>query len=56
MEIAKIQSTEASNVIEGIVTASTRIKQLAEEKTASKNRDEQEIRELCPSLNSKAPA
>lgn len=43
VEIAKIQSTEASNAIEGIVTASTRIKQLVEEKTAPKNRDEQEI-------------
>ncbi len=43
VEIAKIQSTEASNAIEGIVTTSTRIKQLVEEKTAPKNRDEQEI-------------
>lgn len=43
VEIAKVQSTEASNAIEGIVTTSTRIKQLVEEKTAPKNRDEQEI-------------
>lgn len=43
VEIAKIQSTEASNAIEGIVTTSTRIKQLVEEKTMPKNRDEQEI-------------
>lgn len=43
VEIAKIQSTEASNAIEGIVTTSTRIKQLVEERTAPKNRDEQEI-------------
>lgn len=43
VEIAKIQSTEASNAIEGIVTTSTRIKQLVEEKTVPKNRDEQEI-------------
>ena len=43
IEIAKIQSTEASNAIEGIVTTSTRIKQLVEEKTAPRNRDEQEI-------------
>lgn len=43
VEIAKIQSTEASNAIEGIVTTSTRIKQLVEKKTAPKNRDEQEI-------------
>ena len=43
VEIAKIQSTEASNAIEGIVTTNTRIKQLVEEKTTPKNRDEQEI-------------
>ena len=43
IEIAKIQSTEASNAIEGIITTSTRIKQLVEEKTTPKNRDEQEI-------------
>lgn len=43
VEMAKIQSTEASNAIEGIVTTSTRIKQLVEEKTTPRNRDEQEI-------------
>lgn len=43
VEIAKIQSTEASNAIEGIVTTSTRIRQLVEEKTTPKNCDEQEI-------------
>ena len=43
MEIAKVQSTEASNAIEGIVTTNTRIRQLVEEKTAPRNRDEQEI-------------
>ena len=43
IEIAKIQSTEASNAIEGIVTTNTRIRQLVEEKTTPKNRDEQEI-------------
>ncbi len=43
VEIAKIQSTEASNAIEGIVTTNTRIRQLVEEKTAPRNRDEQEI-------------
>ncbi len=43
IEIAKIQSTEASNKIEGIVTTSTRMKQLMWEKTTPKNRDEQEI-------------
>ena len=43
VEIAKIHSTEASNAIEGIVTTNTRIKQLVKEKTAPRNRDEQEI-------------
>ena len=43
VEIAKIQSTEASNEIEGIVTTNTRIRQLVEEKTTPKNRSEQEI-------------
>ncbi len=43
VEIAKIQSTEASNAIEGIVTTDTRIRQLVEEKTTPKNRSEQEI-------------
>ena len=43
VDIAKVQSTEASNAIEGIVTTSTRIKQLVEEKTTPKNRNEQEI-------------
>ena len=43
VEIAKIQSTEASNAIEGIVTTSTRIKQLVEERTTPRNRNEQEI-------------
>lgn len=43
VDIAKVQSTESSNAIEGIVTTNTRIRQLVEEKTAPKNRDEQEI-------------
>lgn len=43
VEIAKVQSTEASNAIEGIVTTNTRIRQLVEEKTMPRNRDEQEI-------------
>ena len=43
VEISKIQSTEASNRIEGIVTTSTRMKQLFKEKTTPKNRDEKEI-------------
>lgn len=43
VEIAKVQSTEASNQIEGIVTTDTRIKQLVNEKTSPRNRDEEEI-------------
>lgn len=43
VEIARVQSTEASNKIEGIVTTSTRVKQLVDEKTTPRNRDESEI-------------
>lgn len=43
IEIAKIQSTEASNEIEGIVTTSARLKKLVEEKTTPRNRNEEEI-------------
>jgi Fic family protein len=43
VEIAKIQSTEASNRIEGIVTTATRLNQLVKDKTKPKNRDEKEI-------------
>ena len=51
VEIAKIQSTEASNAIEGIVTTNTRIKQLVEQKTTPRNRDEQEIAGYRDALN-----
>ncbi len=43
VEIAKIQSTESSNKIEGIVTTATRIKQLFSQKTTPRNREEEEI-------------
>ena len=43
VEIAKIQSTESSNKIEGIVTTDARLKQLVQDKTTPRNRDEQEI-------------
>ena len=43
VEVAKVQSTEASNKIEGIVTTNTRIKLLYQEKTTPRNRDEEEI-------------
>lgn len=43
IDISKIQSIEASNAMEGIVTTNTRVKQLVEEKTTPRNRDEMEI-------------
>ena len=43
IEMAKIQSTEASNRIEGIVTTSERLEKLMKEKTMPKNRSEEEI-------------
>ena len=51
IEIAKVQSTQASNAIEGIATTSTRIRQLVEEKTAPRNRNEQEIAGYRDALN-----
>lgn len=43
VEIAKIQSVEDSNKIEGIVTTAVRIKELMNQKTTPINRDEEEI-------------
>lgn len=43
VEIAKVQSTEASNKIEGISTTDDRLKNLVQEKTTPRNRDESEI-------------
>ncbi|MDO4543761.1 MAG: Fic family protein [Clostridia bacterium] len=43
VEIARVQSTEASNAIEGIVTTNTRLRQIVADKTTPKNRNEQEI-------------
>ena len=43
LEIAKIQSTEASNRIEGIITTDDRLKKLVRNKTTPKNRSEREI-------------
>ena len=51
VEIAKVQSTEASNAIEGIRTTSTRLKQLLTEKTTPRNRDEEEIAGYRDALN-----
>lgn len=43
IEIARIQSTEASNRIEGIYTSDARLKALVKDKTTPKTRDEIEI-------------
>lgn len=43
LEIAKIQSTEASNKIEGIYTSDERLKKLVQDKTTPHTRNEQEI-------------
>ena len=43
LEIAMIQSTEASNRIEGIITTDDRLKKLVQQKTMPKTRSEREI-------------
>ncbi len=43
IDLAKVLSTETSNEIEGIITTSTRLKQLVENKITPKSRNEQEI-------------
>jgi Fic family protein len=43
LEIAKIQSTGASNRIEGIYTSDARLQELVQKKTEPRNRSEQEI-------------
>jgi len=43
LEIAKIQSTEASNKIEGIYTSDERLKKIVLDKTTPRTRNEQEI-------------
>ena len=51
VEIAKVQSTEASNSIEGIRTTETRLRQLMSERTTPRNRDEREIAGYRDALN-----
>ena len=51
VEIAKVQSTETSNAIEGIRTTDTRLRMLMGEKTAPRNRDEKEIAGYRDALN-----
>ena len=43
VEIAKVQSVESSNRIEGIVTTKARIRSLVADKVMPRNRDEEEI-------------
>lgn len=43
LEIARIQSTEASNRIEGIITTEERLRKIVRDKTTPKNRSEREI-------------
>ena len=43
LEIAKIQSAESSNKIEGIYTSEERLKQIVLDKTMPKTRSEEEI-------------
>ncbi|WP_320120844.1 Fic family protein [uncultured Sphaerochaeta sp.] len=43
VEVARIQSTDSSNKIEGIGTSNARMKQLVEDRTTPRTRDEQEI-------------
>ena len=51
VELAKVQSTEASNAIEGIRTTYTWIKNMVNEKTTPKNRSEKEIAGYRDALN-----
>jgi Fic family protein len=51
VELSKIQSTEASNEIEGIRTTNSRLKQLMANKVTPKNRNENEILGYRHALN-----
>ena len=51
VEIAKIQSTESSNAIEGIVTTKARLKSLMADKTTPRDRGEKEIKGYRHVLN-----
>ena len=51
VEIARIQSTETSNEIEGIRTTNTRLKQLLSDKTTPRTSDEEEIVGYRDALN-----
>ena len=51
VEISKIQSTESSNEIEGIITTNQRFKELMADKTTPRNRSEKEIQGYRFALN-----
>lgn len=51
VELSKIQSTGASNAIEGIRTTDIRLKKIVNEKTTPKNRNEKEITGYRDALN-----
>ena len=51
IEIAKVQSTQNSNAIEGIRTTDTRLRMLMNEKATPRNRDEKEIAGYRDALN-----
>lgn len=51
IEIAKIQSIDSSNAIEGIRTTDTRLRQLVNKKTTPRNRNEEEISGYRDALN-----
>ena len=51
VEIAKIQSTESSNAIEGIATTKARLKSLMADKTTPRDRGEKEIKGYWHVLN-----
>ena len=58
LEVAKIQSTEASNRIEGIITTEERLKRIVREKTMPKTRSEREIagyRDVLASIHENYP-
>lgn len=58
-QLARIQSTEASNAIEGITAPHARIQALVEEKTTPRNRSEEEIagyRKVLDLIHSTNPA
>ncbi len=51
VELSKMQSTEASNEIEGIVTTNQRLKKLMSDRTTPRNRSEKEIKGYRYALN-----